>query len=831
MEENEISILLKAVDQSKATLDQAVKQIDAISDANARAAKSHSAVTSAMAGVSKAGEIITTTFKGLASAVSLAFEAFRKVREAIFGIIEVAAKVIVPLGALVSIFEAFKELKSAVGAAAGLEAIELRLKLLSGSAETAKRELEELRGFDDLFPIGQLEKAHQSFVQLTKGILDSKKGLQIASDVAVATGQDIESVADRIGMLFDRIRKGQDLPAERSRGIISAGDFQQLERLKTAGATVGQQMDFVIGRLQRFQGAADEQRKTFQGLMGGLKHIGEDIKIQFAEPLLDVLKPAIKSVNEELHKLFDSGRVKEFGTTFAAVISLLLDSIKTGNLGEIFSLSIQAGLEQGAKFIHSTLDKIFRLFFNERFLDILRVAVVAGSEILLRLAQVPADFLSASLTVVLSKFEAGFNAVVNAIGHLLEGLINFLGEKLLAVLNKAVGAANKITSFFGGGGDTFAPLEFQKVKFKEGTATPIDFATALTTAHEESNRVIKSVVQSLDDEVRSLQAANKESQKFNQNAEDGESATDKLIKKIDDQKKKLEGLKNITAGGAGRGGESPLVDESTFGFQLGKNFDTFVGSLSDRARQASNLIQGTLGASINGLSQGISGLITGTATWGQVFTQVGTTIITTLVQIGVEMLAAAALRKIIGATMKTDAATEGATIMASYTPGAVAAGAATFGVGTAIGVTLTIAAILAGIAALAGAFAEGGIIPGAPSNTDNRLALVATGEGIIPASVTSRMGPAMFEFIRSGDILHAMGKDAGPYQPPSYGSRYATGGIVGNAQAPGDEKITLNLAMFGAQQDAEKYLKTVRGRKFLIDLFNGIGMQVGVKKG
>jgi hypothetical protein len=70
----------------------------------------------------------------------------------------------------------------------------------------------------------------------------------------------------------------------------------------------------------------------------------------------------------------------------------------------------------------------------------------------------------------------------------------------------------------------------------------------------------------------------------------------------------------------------------------------FIDSLGNSATRAAELIKGTLGNAINGVSSGITGLITGTQTWGQAMRQTTIAVIGSLVQVGVQYVAQSILR-------------------------------------------------------------------------------------------------------------------------------------------------------------------------------------------
>lgn len=108
------------------------------------------------------------------------------------------------------------------------------------------------------------------------------------------------------------------------------------------------------------------------------------------------------------------------------------------------------------------------------------------------------------------------------------------------------------------------------------------------------------------------------------------------------------------------------------------------------------------------------------------------------------------------------------------------------------------------IAKINGAFAEGGIVPGAPSNTDNRIAAVATGELIISAKSTrgliGQIGMGGVGELLAGRVPFS-GGFAGGYVPRVSASSFATGGLVGPGQDFRGTTVDLTLLDMRNRQD------------------------------
>lgn len=149
-------------------------------------------------------------------------------------------------------------------------------------------------------------------------------------------------------------------------------------------------------------------------------------------------------------------------------------------------------------------------------------------------------------------------------------------------------------------------------------------------------------------------------------------------------------------------------------------------------------------------------------------------------------------------------------------------------VGPILGIAAAAAAVAAGLANVAQirsqTFAEGGLVPGAPSATDNRLATVATGEYIFDSRSVSRAGPGFFaelhDAIRGGRF--AGFAHGGMVPRPNVGSSFQSGGFVGRTQleAPGidpDNAGSVSFAVTDTRNQMRQFQKK-EGVKLMVDL-------------
>jgi len=195
----------------------------------------------------------------------------------------------------------------------------------------------------------------------------------------------------------------------------------------------------------------------------------------------------------------------------------------------------------------------------------------------------------------------------------------------------------------------------------------------------------------------------------------------------------------------------------TFNGGIQSDLTNWVNSFGTTSQQVSKVITGTLGSAIDGISNGITGLINGTMTWRQAMQNTVSSIIANLVQIVVQMVVMNTVGKMLTVQNQATQVTAGATIAAANAPAAAATSIASFGGSATAGLVAATAAIalIIGMLALGGGglgFEEGGLIPGAPSHSDNRVAMVASGEFVARTAAVQHYGPGLFAALNSMSI-------------------------------------------------------------------------------
>ena len=237
---------------------------------------------------------------------------------------------------------------------------------------------------------------------------------------------------------------------------------------------------------------------------------------------------------------------------------------------------------------------------------------------------------------------------------------------------------------------------------------------------------------------------------------------------------------------------------------LGTALEDFTAGLGNNLSRAQDFF-GAVNAEIGSLSSNITQAAFVTGDWSKVWSNLGLTVVNTLITIGLQMAIQHALASALRHTATAEQVASNATIAASAAPAAAVTGAATFGA-NAIGVTIVIGAILAGIAALAGAFATGGYT--GDGGKYQPAGVVHKGEYVLPQEAVRRIGLSRLEDLRFGR--------PSTYTPSARAPLpgYAAGGFV--SAAP-QQSQSFNFALVDDRQtrrewDARKGTKVMLGQ-------------------
>lgn len=228
----------------------------------------------------------------------------------------------------------------------------------------------------------------------------------------------------------------------------------------------------------------------------------------------------------------------------------------------------------------------------------------------------------------------------------------------------------------------------------------------------------------------------------------------------------------------------------------------YANSFGTTAEQISRILTGTIGTSVNGISQGITGWIMGTSTWGDMLRNLGSSVLSTviqgLVQLGTQQLLNAALGRTLAAANAASAVglmagTATALSGLMITPATLAT-IATMGGATAMA-PAHIATALVASKPLA-LFQEGGYT--GDGMLDAVAGIVHRGEYVFDAASTARLGRENLDALR--------------FAAPAGGGGAAAG--AGAGASPPRVYLLMDRAQFARamQEDSEAWFEDMSAR-------------------
>jgi hypothetical protein len=196
-------------------------------------------------------------------------------------------------------------------------------------------------------------------------------------------------------------------------------------------------------------------------------------------------------------------------------------------------------------------------------------------------------------------------------------------------------------------------------------------------------------------------------------------------------------------------------DPASIRDQLFVAADDMARRIGTLAQQIARSFTSVVGSAIDGIAESMSGLIRGTMDWADALRNVaqtlGTAVVNAISRMFAEWLVGRAMMAVKNILFSQK---EGAADAAAKAPGALMSSISSYGVAALVGT----AALFAAIAAMSGAFAQGGMVrgPGGPKE-DRVLARLSPGEYVIPAERVSQYGTEFFERIRRGEDVVNLG--------------------------------------------------------------------------
>ncbi len=197
--------------------------------------------------------------------------------------------------------------KSALSIVGERQDLTSQFEVLLGSAEKAKKRVEDLTDFAGKTPFTRDEifRASKQLQVFTGDALSTGNSLKVIGDVAAGTGQSFEDVALWSGRLYDAMKSGRKVGEMVSRlqemGAISGEGREEIEKIADAtnSSNIAQSWSKVEKVFSRFDGTMEKMSNNLNNMLLSLKSFATNsILLPLGEGITQGLQPAIQKFRE-----------------------------------------------------------------------------------------------------------------------------------------------------------------------------------------------------------------------------------------------------------------------------------------------------------------------------------------------------------------------------------------------------------------------------------------------------------------------------------------------------------------------------------------------------
>lgn len=231
--------------------------------------------------------------------------------------------------------------KSAIDVVVDRQDITSQFEVLLGSADKAKKRVEELTDFAGQTPFSRDEifRASKQLQVFAGNSISTGNHLKVIGDVAAGTGQSFEDVALWTGRLYDAMKSGNKVGEMTSRlqemGAISGEDRSKIEDLADAGGDMGTKWAQVEKIFGRFDGTMEKMSNNMGNMLLSLKSFATNsILLPLGEGIASGLQPAIQ-------------KFREFRKTNKADVDAMGETLR--KFGEKICIPLFNGIESGVE--------------------------------------------------------------------------------------------------------------------------------------------------------------------------------------------------------------------------------------------------------------------------------------------------------------------------------------------------------------------------------------------------------------------------------------------------------------------------------------------------
>jgi len=193
--------------------------------------------------------------------------------------------------------------------AANLESIETRFKAVLRSQALARQQVQDnvRRAKETPYAQDQVMEANRSLEILTDGALSAESGMTMVGDAAATAGEEIGTVAQWTGRLYDALRSGAPIGEATMRlqemGIMSGQTRRTLDSMVESGTSFSDMWGVVEVELRKSEGAMKDLSKNLEGLQSTYEDTTAVMGAKFSEGFLEGEKARIDSQTKALEKM------------------------------------------------------------------------------------------------------------------------------------------------------------------------------------------------------------------------------------------------------------------------------------------------------------------------------------------------------------------------------------------------------------------------------------------------------------------------------------------------------------------------------------------------
>ena len=196
--------------------------------------------------------------------------------------------------------------------------LENNFKFLIGSADEAKRHMQDLYELGRTPPFGTKEfaSASKTMMILTNNVLGGKESLEMLGDAADGVGVPIETMAENIGYLYAMIRDGEPITRATKQlvrmGAISPEVASKMETMQKDGKSLNDIWNTLTTSLTKFNGSMENTANSAGGKVQEFVGHWEEAKTKIGISIADITDKHMVKLIDKLEELNNNNSFKEW---------------------------------------------------------------------------------------------------------------------------------------------------------------------------------------------------------------------------------------------------------------------------------------------------------------------------------------------------------------------------------------------------------------------------------------------------------------------------------------------------------------------------------------